>query len=93
MPWGSEVFQTVTSKVKSMVDGYFDSSTEEMILLKVEITKAKKDWVCAQNYFQNVTDPDLIDHAIYLLEAAEARYTYLLKQARGISLGNSIRLE
>lgn len=93
MSWGSEVLQTVTSKVKSVVDSYFESSTEEIIRLKVEIMKAKKEWICAQNYFQNVTDPDLIDHAIYLLEASEARYSYLLKQARGTTFSNSIRLE
>ncbi|NLW55154.1 MAG: DUF2508 family protein [Firmicutes bacterium] len=29
-----------------------------------------------------MTEPDLIDHAIYTLGAAEKRYVYLLKKAR-----------
>lgn len=49
-----------------------------------EIEDARKDWIYAQNYFKNVTDPALIDHAVYLLEAAEAKYTYLLRQARSV---------
>lgn len=46
------------------------------------IEEAKKDWKDAREYFNTVTEPDLIDHAIYTLEAAEKRYVYLLKKAR-----------
>lgn len=49
---------------------------------------AKSDWQAAINYFQQVTDPDLVDHAIYCLEAAERRYMHLLKQARLQWYGN-----
>lgn len=46
------------------------------------IEEAKRDWQAARNYFNAVTDPDLIDHAIYAMEAAEKRYVYLLRRAR-----------
>ena len=46
------------------------------------IEEAKQDWLAARNYFNAVTDPELIDHAIYMMEAAEKRYVYLLKRAR-----------
>ncbi|MDA8064731.1 MAG: DUF2508 family protein [Thermaerobacter sp.] len=35
-----------------------------------------------RRYFESVSDPDLVEQAIFLLNAAERRYVYLLKQAR-----------
>jgi len=46
------------------------------------LADAHQEWQAAQNYFENVSDPELVDHAIYLLEAAEKKYTYLLRQVR-----------
>lgn len=46
------------------------------------VIKACEEWQSAENFFHNVSDPDLIDHAIYKLEASKARYVYLLKQAK-----------
>lgn len=46
------------------------------------IRKARKELEDAKLYFQSVTDPDLIDHAIYSLEAAKTKYHYLIKRAR-----------
>ena len=50
--------------------------------LRADIKKALEDWQAAQNYFENVSDPDLIDFAIYDLEAAKRKYTYMLKKMR-----------
>ena len=36
----------------------------------------------AENIFQNISDPDLIDYSVYNLDAAKSRYTYLLKKVR-----------
>ena len=36
-----------------------------------------------ENFFNNVNDPDLVDYAIYDVEAARRKYQYLLKKARG----------
>jgi hypothetical protein len=46
------------------------------------VTKAKQDIRDAENYFDNVTNPELVDHAIYKIEAAKSHYTYLIKQAK-----------
>ncbi len=46
------------------------------------VEQARLDWYAAASLFNDVSDPDLIDHSIYALEAAEKKYTYLLKKAR-----------
>lgn len=46
------------------------------------IEEARREWVTARMYFDSVTDPDLVDHAIYSIEAAERKYMYLLRQAK-----------
>lgn len=46
------------------------------------IEQAKQEWKNTANYFDNVTEPELIDHAILVREAAERKYMYLLKQAK-----------
>ena len=47
-----------------------------------DVRRAYAVWQAAQNYFDNVADPDLIDFAIYDMEAAKKRYVYMLKKAR-----------
>ena len=47
-----------------------------------EAKKAYADWQAAENYFDNVADPDLVDFAIYDIEAAKKKYVYLLRKAR-----------
>lgn len=49
---------------------------------EVSISEALSMWHAAQEYFQNVSDPDLIEYAIYDLETAKRRYMYLLKRVR-----------
>jgi hypothetical protein len=46
------------------------------------VEEARRDWQSAMDYFNHVVDPDLVDHAIHAMEAAERKYTYLLKKAR-----------
>lgn len=43
---------------------------------------AKQEMLDAQNYFDSVTATELIDHAIYRMEAAKSQYVYLLKLAK-----------
>ncbi|MDI3547266.1 MAG: hypothetical protein PWR10_918 [Halanaerobiales bacterium] len=50
--------------------------------LRERINEAYQEWVDAQNYFNNVSDPVLVDYASYLLQAAESKYMYLLNKAR-----------
>lgn len=46
---------------------------------------ARKEWEYAKNIFENVSDPDLIDYAIYNVKAAEKKYTYLIKQIKSMT--------
>lgn len=46
------------------------------------IEKARQEWLAAIVLFNNVCEKELIDYAIYNLNAAERRYTFLLKEAR-----------
>jgi len=52
------------------------------IKLDDEVRKAHREWLQCQKYFQWVSDPDLVDHAIFSEEAARRKYMYLLKKAR-----------
>jgi len=48
----------------------------------MDVRRAYSQWQAAENYFDSVDDPDLIDFAIYDMEAAKKKYVYLLKKAR-----------
>jgi hypothetical protein len=50
--------------------------------LCLEIEAARAEWAIAQQHIDYVSDPELIDHAIYYLEAAERKYGYLLREAK-----------
>lgn len=50
--------------------------------LSAAVEEAKQEWLAAEHYYNTVTDQDLVDHAVYLMQAAEKKYMYLLKQAR-----------
>lgn len=62
---------------------------EDEELLKT-ILKAKQEMNDAQCYFDNVTAPELVDHAIYRMEAAKSQYVYLLRLAKDNGLSVSI---
>lgn len=47
-----------------------------------EVKKAYADVKAAESYFNIVADPDLIDFAIYDIEAAKKKYAYMLKKAK-----------
>ncbi|MDD4048022.1 MAG: DUF2508 family protein [Clostridia bacterium] len=46
------------------------------------IEDAHSEWEQAITLFNEARDPELVDHAIYAMKAAERKYMYLLKQAR-----------
>ncbi len=48
------------------------------------IDLAHKEWQEARCTFNQIDDPELIDHAIYAVEAAEKKYVYLLKKAKAM---------
>ena len=47
-----------------------------------EVKRAYAEWQAAENYFDNVSDPDLVDFAIFDMQAARKKYAYMLKKAR-----------
>ncbi|ASS77045.1 hypothetical protein CIG75_00060 [Tumebacillus algifaecis] len=58
----------------------------ELEKLQAEIEQARSEWAIAQQQLDHVSDPDLIDHAIYYLEAAERKYGFLLREAKRLKL-------
>jgi len=77
------VMSSIGVRLKLTEEIIENSGEHEMLSL---IDEAQREWVAAKNYFDNVSDPDLIDHAVYVSQAAEKRYMYLLKQARSQGL-------
>ena len=61
--------------------------TEEEVILEAT-KKAKEDWKNAEVFFQNVTDPELIDYAIYKLDAALEKYTFLIRLSKQKGIKN-----
>ena len=56
------------------------------------LDQARLEWQLARDRFDQISDPDLIDHAIYNLGAAEQRYVFLLKKAKeeGVNLYSAL---
>lgn len=50
--------------------------------LEEQIFMALEEWKAARNYFENVTDPDLVEYAAFKMETTKLKYQYMLKQAR-----------
>ncbi len=61
---------------------------EEEFLKTIHI--AQQEMLDAQSYFDNVTAPELIDHAIYKMEATKAQYVYLIRLAKDRGMRVSI---
>lgn len=51
--------------------------------LHAQVSAAHREWQAAQQYFQSVSDPALVDHAVHSIIAAEQKYMYLLRKLRG----------
>ncbi len=78
-----EAAMVLSGKLKDMT---IKEKNEDEELLE-NLKQAKEDWKEKERYFNSVTEPDLIDYAIYDMEASKKKYTYFLKIARekGIS--------
>ncbi|MFZ5943172.1 MAG: DUF2508 family protein [Bacillota bacterium] len=66
---------------ESFLPSQFLDEIEQTPSLVEMIQNAKEEWLDAKEFFEEVTDPVLIDHAIHRMESAEKRYIYLLKLA------------
>ncbi|WP_243136877.1 DUF2508 family protein [Alkaliphilus serpentinus] len=65
-------------KVNHLMEEEVDENQAFVDIIRI----AHDEWKSAEVFFENVTEPDLIDHAIYKMEAAKSRYIYLLKKAK-----------
>ena len=45
-----------------------------------DVRKALSEWQEAKRYFENVSDPDLVEYAVYQVEAARRRYVLMLRR-------------
>lgn len=56
-----------------------------------EIRRAQIDVETAEHFFQFVSDPELVDVAIYELEAKKSKYRYLLRMAKEKGIKKSLK--
>lgn len=74
------LWKTMHSQFSLVDDDVLEEHRTDDFELLVE--QARQEWLNAKSYFDNVVDPDLVDYAVYSVEAAERKYMYLLKKAR-----------
>lgn len=68
-----------------MLNEHRDMLTEEEIL-KIELQETKMALDAAYTILQNVTEPELIDSAIYELNSIQMKYTFLHKKFSELSV-------
>lgn len=74
----NQLFDEIAERFNGMREGMTLSEND----IQQAINRAHEEWKSAEQFFHTVSDPDLIDHAIYRLEAAKSHYMYLLKLAK-----------
>lgn len=79
--------QDILQHIAKILSVFFVEKDEDSVITPEidnlqNVKSAHRDWMLAQKQFEWVTDPDLIDQAIYAEVAARKRYTYLLKKAK-----------
>ena len=72
----------VLGKIQTYVHVGETSKAKSLPSLATVVEEARQEWLNAQHYYNTVSDQDLVDHAVYLIQATERKYMYLLKQAR-----------
>ncbi|SNS53772.1 Protein of unknown function [Anaerovirgula multivorans] len=78
----SGVINELYSKIQHIQEPEKDEKQEFIEIVK----QAREEWENAEKTFHNVSEPDLIDYAIYNVEATKAKYIYLLKQAKELGI-------
>ncbi|MBO8142385.1 MAG: YaaL family protein [Firmicutes bacterium] len=58
------------------------ASFPERHALTKAVEQARREWQAARSMLDNVTDPRLIDYAVFAAGAAERKYMFLLDEAR-----------
>ncbi|SHK27968.1 Protein of unknown function [Anaerobranca californiensis DSM 14826] len=73
-------------KIKNYFENEQPIISEQSKSIMELVEEAKREWLAAKEYFENVSDPDLIDYAIHSIKATEKRYNYLLKKVKQMNL-------
>lgn len=74
--WG-DLFKTIRARVLGLTE-----PPELVPPIDEAVAEARDEWLNARRYFECVSEPDLVDQAIYSMEAAERKYMYLLRLAK-----------
>lgn len=82
----SGAINVVYNKIQELQDLEQDENQEFVEI----VNKARVEWESAERTFHDVSDPDLVDFAIYNVEAAKAKYIYLLKQAKELGIKTNL---
>lgn len=67
-----------------------EKDREKQKIMK-EIKRAQVEVKAAEHFFQFVSDPELVDVAIYDLEAKKSRYRYLIRMAKEKGIKKSLQ--
>ncbi|MBO3446168.1 DUF2508 family protein [Clostridium sp. CCUG 7971] len=67
-----------------------DKDKEKQKIMK-EIKRAQVEVKTAEHFFQFVSDPELVDVAIYDLEAKKSKYRYLIRMAKEKGIKKSLK--
>lgn len=62
-----------------------DYTNEQRHLIEA-IEEARQELQRAREFFESVNEPKLVDYAIYMEEAAKAKYVFLLEEAKRLEL-------
>lgn len=65
-----------------MYINFFKKEEKEDTKFLNDLKTAYLDLKSSELFFENVKDHDLVDYAIFRLEAAKAKYSYFLKKAK-----------
>ena len=82
-----KVIGAYLEKLTEKVGGIFRAASEDPAdqqdqeLIRC-VQHAMEEWNQAEKLFESVSEPELIDYAIYRIEASKKRYMYLLKKAK-----------
>jgi len=75
----------IAKYIDLMLKSFKEEKSEEQQIIE-GLNDAYRDWQAKEEYFKWVTDPDLIDYAIYEIKASKIKYSYFLKKAK--EMGN-----
>lgn len=73
------------TKVIRYLMNRLDYTNEQRHLIEA-IEEARQELQRAREYFENVSEPKLVDYAIFMEEAAKVRYVFLLEEAKRLSV-------